>query len=147
MTDEKKHVDSVKALMNGSEYTIAIQRHALPYFEYDHGSAISMLKRLMGSEWTEKDVTDVLEFALGPQPAEGTDLMQWKLLKPIVRVRVNGVLTTRKSSEGVIQLKEAIQAKGVGTYAPLATMVLLAVLYGIDEADASFSDEEENADG
>lgn len=145
MTDENKHVDIVKALMNGSEYTIAIQRHALPYFEYDHGSAISMLKRLMGSEWTAKDVMDVLEFALGPQPAEGTDLMQWKLLKPIVRV--NGVLTTRKSSEGVIQLKEAIQAKGVGTYAPLATMVLLAALYGIDEADASFSDEEENADG
>lgn len=136
---------TVDAKINGRQVNIGIKRHALPYFEYDHGSAISMLKRLMGNSWTADDVTNVLEFAIGPQPAEGTDLMQWKLFKPIARV--NGVLTTRKSSEGIIQLKEAIQTKGVGTYAPLATMVLLASLYGIDEADASFSDEEENADG
>ncbi|MCM3588999.1 hypothetical protein M3182_25780, partial [Mesobacillus maritimus] len=81
MTDENKHVDIVKDLISGSEHNIAIKRHALPYFEADHGSAIAMLKRLMGSAWTAKDVTDVLEFALGYQPKEGTDPMQWMLLK------------------------------------------------------------------
>ncbi|MHC5232803.1 hypothetical protein [Brucella sp. LJL56] len=145
MSIETAKALTVNANINGNQANIGIKHHALPYFEYDHGSAISMLKRLMGNSWTADDVTNVLEFALGPQPAEGTDLMQWRLLKPIARV--NGVLTTRKSCEGIIQLKEAIRAKGVGTYAPLAAMVLLAALYGVDEADASFSDEEENADG
>lgn len=145
MTDENKHVDIVKALISGSEHNIAIKRHALPYFEADHGSAIAMLKRLMGSAWTAKDVTDVLEFALGYQPKEGTDPMQWMLLKQYANI--GGTMVARKATEGVSQLREAIQAKGVGTYAPLATMVLLAALYGIDEADASFSDEEENVDG
>ncbi|MDH0127073.1 hypothetical protein N7376_24195 [Brucella intermedia GD04153] len=145
MTDEKKHVDSVKALMNGSEYTIAIQRHALPYFEADHGSAISMLKRLMGNSWTAKDVTDVLDFAMCRQPAEGTNLMQWQMQKQFTKV--DGVLVAFTETVRSTAVREAVRAHGVGTYAPLASMVLLAALYGIDEADASFSDEEENADG
>ncbi|MCQ9144566.1 hypothetical protein [Ochrobactrum sp. BTU2] len=145
MSTETATALTVDAKINGNHVNIGIKRDALPYFELDHGSAISTLKRLMGSSWTADDVTNVLEFALGPQPAAGTDLMHWKLTKQYARV--DGVLTARKLTESIIQLKEAIQARGVGTYAPLASMVLLATLYGIDEDDASFSDEEENADG
>lgn len=73
MITETAKALTVNANINGNQANIGIKRHALPYFELDHGAALPTLQRLMHNGWRVDDVTNVLNFAVRKQPAEGMD--------------------------------------------------------------------------
>jgi len=134
MNTETAKALTVNAKINGKQVNIGIQRHALPYFELDHGPAFPTLQRLMHNGWRVDDVTNVLNFAVRKQPAEGMDAMQWQLFNK------SGLLKRQDKQPTIID--DAVRTNGAGTYAVLASMVLYAALYGLPPEDAHFDDAE-----
>lgn len=135
MDNETKKALSVQARVNGQYLTIELKRHALPYFEADHGSALNTLQRLMNKAWRVQDITNVLNFAVRKQPAEGTDWMRYEMAKVMAKLE--------KKDKELTVIDEAISINGAGNYAVLASMVLYAALFGLDPADANFDDTEQ----
>lgn len=135
MSDETKKAVSVQAKVNGQYLKIELKRHALPYFEKDHGSALSNLQRLMNKGWRVEDIKNVLNFAIRKQPAEGTDWLQYEMSK--MRAKLE-----KKDKEPTV-IDDAISANGAGNYAVLASLVLYAALFGLDPEDAHFDDAEQ----
>lgn len=135
MNDETKKAVSVQAKVNGQYHKIELKRHALPYFEKDHGSALYILQNLMGKGWRVEDITNVLNFAVRKQPAEGTDWMRYELSKTLAKLE-------KKDKEPTV-IDDAISINGAGNYAVLATLVLYAALFGLDPEDAHFDDAEQ----
>lgn len=134
MTDEAKKALSVQARINGQYLDIELKRHALPYFEADHGSALNTLQRLMNKAWQVQDITNVLNFAIRKQPAEGTDWMRYQMTKTLEKLE-------KKDKEPTV-IDEAIKVNGPGHYAVLASIVLYAAVFGLDPEDAHFDDAE-----
>ncbi|CAN7427564.1 hypothetical protein [Brucella pseudogrignonensis] len=134
MTDEAKKALSVRARVNGQYLDIELKRHALPYFEADHGSALNTLQRLMNKAWQVQDITNVLNFAIRKQPAEGTDWMRYQMTKTLEKLE--------KKDKELTVIDEAIKINGPGHYAVLASIVLYAAVFGLDPEDAHFDDTE-----
>lgn len=135
MTDEAKKALSVRARINGQYLDIELKRHALPYFEADHGSALNTLQRLMNKAWQVQDITNVLNFAIRKQPAEGTDWMRYQMTKTLEKLE--------KKDKELTVIDEAIKVNGPGHYAVLASIVLYAAVFGLDPEDAHFDDAEQ----
>ena len=135
MNEQTQKVLAVSAKVNGSHLNIELKRHALPYFETDHGSALGTLQRLMNKGWRVQDITNVLNFAVRKQPAEGTDWMRYELSKTMAKLE-------GKDKEPTV-IDVAIALNGAGNYAVLASMVLYAALFGLAPEDAHFDDTEQ----
>lgn len=135
MNDETKKAVSVEARINGQYLKIELKRHALPYFEADHGAALTKLQRLMNKAWTVNDITDVLNFAVRKQPHEGMDWIHYQMSKTMAKLE--------KKDKELTVIDDAISANGAGNYAVLASLVLYAALFGLDPEDAHFDDTEQ----
>lgn len=52
-------VDGIKARFNGQDLAMKIHREDLPWFEFRHGAAYLLYKRIAAGEWTSSDIEPV----------------------------------------------------------------------------------------
>lgn len=106
-------VDHVDATFSGEPIRFRIPPENLPGFEaVIHGSAYQCFTRFAGGWWTLADVEAVLTAALPCQPSRSTS-------RPV---------------------QAALRSRPPAVYAVLATKILEAALFGIDDAVAVFDE-------
>lgn len=122
---------SVTAQIGGKSYVCQIHREDLRFFEALHGSALNLFKIISAGGWRDDDIRKVIKFATGTRPA-ADDIPQFYAM----RNTIDAIRPPKPTF-----LDEAIVAKGVGTYAPLAMAILAACLFGATDEEASFTDD------
>lgn len=130
-------VDAIKARFNGQDYTMKIHREDLVIFEARHlVTAFDLYHRVASGQWSVRDIANVIRFAISKRPDRKN-----------VPFDVASFLEHRfdaLKAIGAIQpdlVDKAFAAKPVAQYAVLAQLILGAALFGIDEPDATFTDE------
>lgn len=129
-----KH-DHVVARFNGADLTFRIARSDLDTLESLGTPAFSLFRTITGGHWTVRQLRYVLAFALAPagnfaRLATAMATVGGETAKALADLRV------------VDPRVDAAFAKNApGDYVPLVQAVLAASLLGIDEADATFTDE------
>ncbi|PWJ84870.1 hypothetical protein C7441_104138 [Pseudaminobacter salicylatoxidans] len=131
-------VDGIKARFNGRDMVVKIHREDLPFFEYRNESAFVIYKRIAAGEWTTSDIAKVLRFALSPRPDRSKPVdayAAWESLRANLH-RIGAVPAPPPDP-----IYAALTSRPIAQYAALAQLVLGAALFGIEEADATFTDE------
>lgn len=125
-------VNSIRATILGTEHRLTVRRDSLSILDAVlGGSAYAVLKRFEAGQWSTADVELVLSFALhGPTPME-------RLMARL------GSATSSERRATAPEIAAAIGKNGPGNYADLAALVLSAALFGIEVADATWTDEPE----
>lgn len=124
--------DAITARIGGRDITFKIDRADLRIFEGRFGPAFSLYSRIVRGDWTVRDLTNVLRFAAGPRPdpKEWTD--EWRMRQALTEIH----------GAPADFLDNTLAKNPPAIYAPLAANVIGAALFGIDETEATFSDEQ-----
>lgn len=119
-------VDFIKARFGGKDVTFRIERRDLEAFErYADARAMPLLLALLEKGWGATDVARVLRFAT---------------------LDASTLSMTRRTGDVHLHAKQTfvdrvLASRPVADYVPLAAAILTAALFGVDEAEATFSDE------
>ena len=131
--------DHVNARFNGADLIFRIARSDLDTLEALGTPAFQLFRTITAGHWTVRQLRFVLAFALAPSgkftklATAGGDVAKGLADARVIDPRVDA----------------AFAKNPPGDYVPLVLAVLAAAVLGIEEADASFTDEpiEEPADG
>lgn len=130
-----KH-DHVVARFNGADLTFRIARSDLDLFEAFGTPAFTLFRTITGGHWTVRQLKFVLAFALAPAGK-------------FAKLAVPGSPDVAKALADMQvtdpRVDAAFAKNAPGDYLPLTQAVLAAALLGIDEADATFTDEPDGA--
>jgi hypothetical protein len=131
--------DSIKARFNGADYAMKIHREDVPIFEVQHeATAFDLYHRIAGGMWSVKDIANVIRFATSKRPDRRNIAFDPAF---ILKYR-QGDFLKALGARGPDLVDKAFATKPIAQYAALAQLVLGAALFGIDEADATFTDEQ-----
>jgi hypothetical protein len=128
-------LDHVAARFNGADLTFRIARTDLDTLEALGSPAFQLFRNVVAGHWTVKQLRFVLAFALAPTGK-------------FAKLGSAGGETAKSLADlSVIdpRVEDAFAKNPPGDYVPLVQAVLAAALLGIDEADASFTDEPDGA--
>lgn len=129
--------DSVTANFGGRRLTFKIDRADLAAFEAATGlTAYAALKRFMGGAWSIDELTAVLKFGL----LAGRDLESARVIGRTFSLGYGGGGNAFFRAIKVPHVGATLKANPPGPYATLASCILSAVLFGVDEAGANFDD-------
>lgn len=129
-----KH-DHVVARFNGADLTFKIHRTDLDTLESLGTPAFTLFRTITAGHWTVRQLRYVLAFALAPAgkftklATAGGETAKALADLHVVDPRVDAAFTKNPP----------------GDYVPLVQAVLAASLLGIDEAEATFTDEPDGA--
>ena len=128
-------LDHVVARFNGADLTFRIARSDLETLESLGTPAFTLFRTITSGQWTVRQLRFVLAFALAPvgKFARLANAGSTEVAKALADLRVVDY-----------RVDAAFTKNAPGDYVPLVQAVLAASLLGIDEADATFTDE---ADG
>lgn len=130
-------VDAIKARFSGRDYTMKIHREDLGIFEVSHHvTAFDLYHRIASGQWSVRDIANVIRFAISKRPDRNTIPFD---AHSFVELRFDALKAIGARKPDLVD--EAFAAKPVAQYAVLAQLILGAALFGIDEADATFTDE------
>lgn len=125
-------LDHVVARFDGQDLTFRIARSDLDTLEALGTPAFTLFRIITAGQWTVKQLRFVLAFALAPAGKFS------KLVNAGSTEIANALADIRVVDPRV----DAAFAKNApGDYVPLVQAVLAAAVLGIDEADATFTDE------
>lgn len=134
-----KH-DHVVARFNGADLTFRISRSDLDTLEALGTPAFTLFRTITAGHWTVRQLRYVLAFGLAP------DGKFARLGTALTNLPTGDAVKTLVDLKVVDPRVDAAFAKNPpGDYVPLAQAVLAASLLGIDEADATFTDEPDGA--
>jgi hypothetical protein len=126
--------DQITARFGGRDLTFKIAREDLGAFElYAGSSAFGLFRRIGAGAWTIADIKNVLRFATMPS-GELEQVRKTVSVAPIL------VASTIGRAGGFVD--SVLNTNPPGQYAVLALNVLGAALFGVEGADATFTDEE-----
>lgn len=125
-------LDHVKARFNGADLTFKIARADLDFFEACGKPALTLFREITAGEWTVRQLRFVLAFALAPAG-------KFSKLATTGSTQVASALADLRVVDA--RVDAAFAKNPPGDYVPLAQSVLVAALLGVDEAEASFTDE------
>ena len=126
--------DHVSARFDGADLTFRIARADLDAFEAFGTPALTLFRKITSGAWNVADIRFVLAFALAPA---GKFARLAGSLSGVGATVGQAVRDTIKDP----RVDAAFAKNPPGDYVPLAQAVLAAALLGIDEADATFTDE------
>lgn len=127
--------DCIAARISGVDYTCRIHRGDLAYFEALHGPIQAVFDRVRDGRWTINQLLSVLDFAVGPRPSH-TDAPEVFAMHRELDAKLR-----RGPSEDGAKVAQALNANGPGIYVPLVLGVLAACIWGVEDAEAHFSDQ------
>jgi hypothetical protein len=125
-------LDHVNARFNGQDLTFRIARSDLDTLEALGTPAFTLFRNITAGQWTIRQLRFVLAFALAPAGkfAKLAGAGSAEVARALADLRV---VDTRVDA--------AFAKNPPGDYVALVQAVLAAAVLGIDEADASFTDE------
>lgn len=130
-----KH-DHVVARFNGADLTFKIHRSDLDTLEALGTPAFTLFRNITAGHWTVRQLRFVLAFAQAPAG-------KFANLARAGSPEVASALADRYVVDS--RIDAAFAKNPPGTYVPLVQAVLAAAVLGIDEADATFTDETDGA--
>lgn len=125
-------LDHVVARFNGADLTFKIARSDLDTLESLGTPAFTLFRTITSGHWTVRQLRFVLAFALAPAG-------KFANLTCSGSAEVASALADRRVVDP--RVDAAFAKNAPGDYVPLVQAVLAAALLGIDEADATFTDE------
>lgn len=130
-----KH-DQVVARFNGADLVFKIYRADLDTLEALGTPAFTLFRNITAGHWTVRQLRLVLAFALAPAG-------KFAHLGLAGSLEIASALVDRYVADP--RVDAAFAKNPPGDYVPLAQGVLAAAVLGIDEADATFTDEPDGA--
>lgn len=128
---DRSTLTRVRARFGGRDVTFQMTPDDVPAFEQIHGSAFGFYKDLQDGRWTVENLRTILGFASMSDKDRAT-------ISKSARWGMAAVSMTKRNAH----VDKVLATKPIAIYSGLARLILASAIFGIDDADAYFSDEE-----
>ena len=128
---DRSTMTHIRARIGGRDMLFQMTPDDVPAFEQMYGSAFGFYGRLREGNWTVADLAALLNFASMSDKDRAT-----------VAKSARYGMAASSMAKANAHVSHVLASRPVAIYSGLARLILASAIFGIDDADAHFTDEE-----